>query len=843
MRAARTAVLSLLLVPAAAAAQSTHLDPGRQRVHRAVEAGPLRFEANQGQTDQRVKFLARVRGYRLFLTEAEAVFSFPNGRSEADSQLRLQFLGMRRPESVTGETRLAAITNYLKGPGRDWKTGIPNFARVRYAGVYDGVDIVYYGNERHLEYDFILSPGAKASAITLRWSGARGLRVESNGDLLFRVGSHELRQPKPVAFQIVDGKRRDVAADYTLQRDGRVGFRLGPYDTSLALTIDPVLLYSTYLGGTGELYGAQTIAVDVNGAAYVGGLATAADFPTTPGSLRETANPGSLSCTVCDGFVTKFDAAGAVVYSTFVGGHGTNSITGIVVDRYGQTYLTGHTTAPDFPTTDRAFQRECVRFDGTVPLAGYCSVGFVAKLNTTGSSLVFSTYLGGAATLHRGSGTMLSSLAVDNALNVYVTGATGPAFPVTPGAAQTVHPGTFFTGVVAKLNGDGRSLAYATYLGGTTDSDLPAAIAVDPAGNAFVSGQAGSRDFPITPGAFQPSCKFPPQIEGNCATAFVTKIDPTGRFIVYSTFLGEISTARDVAVDGDGFAYITGHTYNSDFPTTPSNVKRTPWTRDAFVTKLNRDGTAVVYSTYLGGDAGDWVGGGFEEGHGIAIDAEGNAYVVGATGSLDFPGVAAIQGTYGGGSRDAYVAKLNPSGTELLFSTLLGGAGDDHAYAVAVDAAGDIFVAGSTGSADFPVVSAAQPLFPGGERPAFVARIGEPPSCGADATSSVQVFQSAYLPLFWPFTLQFVVVQNVSPAPLSRPVAYVMDDLQNAAYVGSVARTHCVSPEGDPFQLVPLGGDNVLAPNEAVVIALWFIQNRLAPITYTASVLSEYRGR
>jgi hypothetical protein len=852
MQARRIVVLlSLALIPQFAEAQSRPSDPPPVRVRRAMTNGPMRFEQNRGQADSRVRFLARGRGYQLFLSEADATFQFTDRLAPGDAALfRMQLVGAKTARRISGEERLAGVTNYLKGPAGGWKTGIPNFARVRYEQVYAGVDLVYYGNGPHLEYDFIIAPGANPSSIRLRFAGALGLRVAGNGDLLFRVGTRELRQPKPVAFQTIDGKRFEVTARYRLTRDG-LEFDLGAYDRARTVTIDPVLTYSTYLGGTAEAFGGDTVAVDVNGNAYVGGTTDSADFPTTAGALRTTNNGGTTGCPNCDAFLTKYSAAGEVVYSTYVGGHGSNGVTAVAVDRWSHAYLAGWTTAPDLPTTPGAFQPSCVM------VAGSCNVGFVAKLDDSGSAFMFSTYLGGAGILQTGYGTYPGGIALDDGLNIYLTGTTSPGFPVTPGAFQTVYRGTYTSGFVTKMNARGTALVYSSYLGGRLD-DRPSDLAVDRHGNVYIAGVARSPDFPVTPLAFQSTCPLlqHPDVFG-CSITFIAKLNAAGSALVYSTFLGGSGTGiaaitgvasepGGIAIDRDGFAYVIGSAYTTDFPTTPGAVKPSTTTRDAFVTKLNRDGTALVYSTYIGGDMGDFnVGGGFEEGHAIAVDASGSAFIAGATGSPDFPRVDPVQPSYGGGWRDAYIAKLDPGGSHFTFATVLGGQLQDHAEALALDEIGSVYVTGHTESADFPVLNAAQPEFPGGasSRPAFVARIGEPLSCGVEATAQVQVFRSGYIPLFPPFALQFVIVWNASAAPINGPAAYVMDDLQNAVYAGSAAQTRCFSPDGDPLMLVPVGSDGVLAPNEAVLLGLWFYAPELAPIAYTSKVLSGYRGQ
>lgn len=833
----RIVVLPLLLLPHAATAQPVPSAAPR-RVTRAVETGPLRFEANRGQSRPGVKFLARGDGYRLFLTQSDAVFSFGADATRVERLLRLQLLGAKTAKRIEGESQLSGVANYLKGPRREWKIGIPGFARVRYADVYRGVDLVYYGNERQLEYDFVVAPGRNPGAIKLRFAGADSLRIDRNGDLVVRVGDRELRQQRPMAYQDVAGERREIRADHVLTGKDAFAFRLGAYDPKLPLTIDPVLFYSTYLGGSFQTIVTE-IAVDGAGNAYAAGITDSPDFPTTPGSHRPELSGGTA------GFVTKYDPTGAVVYSTYVGGTDITQLWGLALDRFGAAYITGWTLADDFPTTPGSFQPACQ------PVGSACNVGFVAKLDASGSDLVFATYLGTTGPLLTLAGTYPADIAIDQNLNVVVTGATGAPFPVTPGAFQTEFTAPEKMGFVTKLNATGSALIYSTYLGGH-GNDHAYALALDAAGAAYITGLADSTDFPTTPGALQRVCRVWER-SGGCVITFVTKLDATGSSIVYSTLLGGLGDAigrengfssapGGIAVDADGFAYVSGSTYTADFPTTAGSAKPTTTTPDAFAAKLNQEGTALVYATYIGGDAGaPRYEGGTETGAGIALLADGRAYVIGTTGADDFPQVNALQAGFAGEFSDAFIAGLDPTGSQFTFASALGGEGYEEGRAIAAGPGGDIYVGGLTRSSDFPVANAAQPTnmaFGGGT--GFVSRIGEP-VCGTDVTAHVAVFGSPFYSILGPFNLQLVIVWNNTPSPVQSPLAYVMDDLQNAVFVGP-SQTRCFSPEGDPLTLVPLGDDNALAPNEARLFGLWFYQTQLGPIGYTPRLLSGPRN-
>ncbi len=386
-------------------------------------------------------------------------------------------------------------------------------------------------------------------------------------------------------------------------------------------------------------------------------------------------------------FVTKFNPSGsALVYSTYLGGSGNDGGSSIAVDGSGNAYVTGGTSSTDFPTTPGAFQTT-----GTP--------GFVTKLSPAGSGLVYSTYLSGGGS---------SGIAVDSAGDAYVTGTTicPNTFPTTPGAFQTTCTNGTYTGFVAKFNSAGSALIYATFLGGGVDQGsgyttltVSSGIAVDNIGNAYLAGWTTSTTFPTTPGAFQTVCSVCGQQINN---AFVTKLDPTGSSLVYSTYLGGGIEAygQGISVDGSGNAYVTGYT-GGDFPVTPGAFQTTiGGSADAFVTKFNPSGSALVYSTYLGGSGQDF-------GSGIAVDSAGNAYVTGYTQSKYFPRMNPLQKFYGGGFYDAFVTRFNPTGSALVYSTYLGGSGLDVGSSIAVDGSGNAYVTGSTSSADFPTTPGA----------------------------------------------------------------------------------------------------------------------------------------
>jgi hypothetical protein len=686
---------------------------------------PLIFEANQGQTDARVKFLSRTGGYSLFLTGDEAVLTLSGRKADAykpktvggartlqpntakprpGGVLRMKLRNANPAAKATGLDELAGTSNYFIGsdPAK-WRTNVPTYAKVKYEGIYSGIDLVYYGNERQLEYDFIVAPGADPRRIEFDVRGAKRIRRDAQGDLVLKVADGEIRWHKPVVYQEKDGARELVAARYATTATNRVGFELAKYDSSRLLYIDP-LIYSTYLGGSGGESGSG-IAVDSAGNAYVTGYTQSTDFPTK--NPLQPAYAGGTD----DIFVAKINPTGsALVYSTYLGGSGDDLGSAIAVDSAGNAYVTGVTQSTDFPT-----QNPLQATNGGGPGCTDCQDVFVTKINPEGSALVYSTYLGGS---NQDNGV---GIAVDSAGNAYVGGDTESSdFPITPGAFQTVcnhGSGCFPNGdaFMAKINPSGSALVYATFLGGS-NQDIVGGIGVDSAGNAYVIGTTASTDFP-TVNAVQPA------YGGGLDDAFVSKLNPTGSGLVYSTYLGggDVDVGLSIAVDSAGSAYATGYTYSTNFPTKnplqPSNAGH----GDAFVTKFNGAGSALVYSSYLGGKSRD-------NAYGIAVDSAGNAYVTGLTASLTFPTKGSLQKF--AGNQDAFVSKLNRAGSALVYSTYLGGSEFEAGVGIAVDSTDNAYVNGGTDSTNFPVTPGAFQTVCGGSPTdclylgdAFVAKI------------------------------------------------------------------------------------------------------------------------
>ncbi len=793
---------------------------------------PLSFEANQGQTDARVRFLARGRGYALFLTGNEAVLArrrivaptfrsiraglrpgatsttksaFPSilpspmpreklvedgeepqdrraGRAlpfsssrlvdtgESSGVVRMRLIGANANAAVTGADELPGKSNsFIGNDPKNWRTNVPNYSKVRYQNIYPGVDLVYYGNQRQLEYDFVVAPGADPSAIALdvgvvpdeigtsrepateaAVSGRRSavgtppvqergprhapLQIAPDGDLVVETEGGEVRFHKPLVYQPAinsgqrttdHGQRALVDGQYILPANNRVGFKVAAYDHTKPLIIDPVLSYSTYLGGSGGAggNGAWGIAVDSLGNTYVTGMTSSDDFPTVNPIQASNNTPPDRGYGT--GFVAKLNAAGsALIYSTYLGGSALTWPSSIALDAFGNAYVTGLTSCTDFPTVNP--------IQGSNK-SGQQGTAFVAKINAAGSALIYSTYLGGSG------GEWATGIAADSTRNAYVTGLTeSPDFPtVNPLQANLSAAGR--SGFVSKINPAGSALMYSTYLGGSGYTSA-LGIAVDLSGNAFVGGSTNSPDFATTQAVqttlvgrlnatladLHPDASGSTDVQITTAgglDAFVAKLNANGSALVYATLLGGSANdqANSISIDASGNAYAAGYTYSSDFPTVNAiqgtNKAAAAGNCTAFVAKLNSTGSALVYCTYLGGSGKD-------SANGVAADSSGNASVTGVTSSSDFPTVNPLQATNhaGVGNSGAFVAQLSPDGSFLVHSTYLSGSAGDYGLAVAVDPSGNAYVSGLTLSVDFPTANALQPVFPGGQTP-FVAKI------------------------------------------------------------------------------------------------------------------------
>src|SRR5437660_443855 len=729
----------------------------RPRLREAFGNLPLGFEANRGQTDSRVKYLSRGGGYELFLTSREAVMllrnegssdrgqDLPNRNKQApapgsqlptSSVLRMQFVGANSRAEIVGEGELPGKVNYFIGnnPAK-WRTGISTYSRVRYRGIYSGIDLVYYGNQRQLEYDFVVGPGANPKDIQLSIAGADDCRVDvATGDLVLRVAGREVRQLRPVAYQEANGEGREINVRYALFsidasirnpqsgiRNQFVRFEVADYDRSKPLVIDPVLIYSTYLGGSSADSGTG-IGLDSSGNAYVAGSTSSSNFPTL-NSIQSFTGQRS-------GFITKINPTGtALVYSTYLGGTGNGNTTDfydIAVDSAGNAYATGFTFATDYPTTANGLLP-------TKPVNSSQSTAVVTKLNS-GGTLAYSTYLGGSQ-FSRAFG-----IATDGAGNAYVVGQPGSpptGFPITASAFNSTEPST---GYLTKLNTNASgqaSLAYSTFLGPAFGASTPTAITVDAAGNAYLAGNATSNSNNTgftTPGAFQTTyaggvrdvflAKFNTSASGNAARVYCTYLGGSGD----DTSANGIFTvdSSKIAIDAAGNAYITGTTSSTNFPVhNPYQATKGSAVTNAFLTKLNSTGSALVYSTYFGGSSPTNRN---DVGLGVAVNVVGNAYITGLASTTDFPTqnpIVPVQAT-----GDIFVAKFTPAGNALVYSPRMSGSTQQAwGHAVALDGAGNAFVTGNTRTGLPTTTGAFQTTF-GARDDACISEIASPTITG-----------------------------------------------------------------------------------------------------------------
>ena len=671
---------------------------------------PLSFEFNQGQASQDIRYLARGPGYAVSLTQTAATLALSKSGAAGETSrlIRMSLPGANPKPQLIGLARLPGKVNYIVG--RDpvgWQTQVPLYARVEYRQVYPGVDLVYYGNPRQLEYDFVVAPGVDPNIITLRFQGADNLELE-HGEALLRTGQGDLHLRAPQVYQVRDGVRTPIAARYVRKSRDRLGFQLAAYDKARPLVIDPVLSYSTYLGAS-DIDSISAIALDSAGSVYVTGTTRSTAFLVTPGAAQVAFGGGSW-----DAFVAKLNPAGtALEYATYLGGNDFDGGRGIAVDNAGNAYVVGSTTSSTFPTTAGAVQTA----------SGGGEDAFVAKLNASGTGLVYASYLGG------GTEDQGFAIALDSSGNAYVTGQTTSSdFPVSAGAFRTTLSGPY-DAYVTKLSGNGSELVYSTYLGGGK-FDAGDAIAVDGSGSAYVAGETLSDDFPVSAGALQS------QHMGK-RDAFVAKLRADGAALGFASYHGgsDDDYGLGIALNGTGNVFMTGQTTSMDFPVTAGAIQTVfGGVEDGFVSKFNATGTALAFSTYLGGTLHD-------EAYGIAVDAAGGVYVTGQTASTDFPRSSdAVQNTRSG-FQDAFVARLNGTGTDLSFSSYLGGSGEDAANGIAVDVSGNAYVAGSTTSADFPTTPGAfQSTYGGGDSDAFLAKLSivEPPEILSFTATSTQ---------------------------------------------------------------------------------------------------------
>ena len=700
---------------------------------------PLSFELNQGQARSEVRFLTRGAGYAVLLTQGEVLLSLSsrtsrpssqtearrtpsllappsptstNNRQETTTLLRMKLAGASYAAAPVGLDELPGKVNYFIGNDpKKWHSNIPTYAKVRYPNVYPGIDLVYYGHQGQLEYDFVVAPGADPGQIAIAFERSTHGRlrppwIDEKGNVLIGSGSSVLQLNRPVIYQpkrstttgnsAFDRDSKPVDGRFLLTASNQIRFELGPYDKSQPLVIDPALTYSTFLGGTvaNSSAGSFSVAVDSSGNTFLLGGASP-PFPITPGAFETTPTPR---------YVAEIDPTGStVLYATYLGA--TSGETGLcgefngglVVDSSDNAYITGYTTSTTFPVTTGAFQTKLGNPNG-------CNA-FVTKLNNTGSKPIYSTYLGGTNGLDIGYG-----ITVDSSGDAYVAGAAGSTDFPTNHAIQPTYGGGQSDAFLTELNPSGTGLVFSTFLGGS-GADGAGSVALDGTGAVYVEGSTSSADFP-TMNPLQGTLK-------GSQSVFVTKFASTGSSLVYSTYLGGSGTdyGLGMAVDGLGNAYVGGQTLSPDFPTKNPFQSSCPSTACVFASKINSAGSALVYSTYLGGSGSQGQYGGV-----FAVDGSGNAYLTGVTWATNFPLLKPIQ-TTPGGNGDRFVTVLDSTGSGLVFSTNLGGSGRDRNQGGALDSTGLVYIAGTTESTDFPVLPGGlQTSFLGGSS-AFLSKI------------------------------------------------------------------------------------------------------------------------
>jgi hypothetical protein len=657
----------------------------------------LAFEKNQGQAHGDVRYLARRPMGSLLLAPQKAIFhSYLKG---GDTAVTLKFGHSNAMASVTGIEALPAKINYFLGRRENWHLDIATYGKVRYAGLYPGIDAVFHAGpsaRTPFEFDVIAGPDAKPQDVRLIFTAAKSIavRILPGGDLCVTAGNQTMLFNKPSAWQEdASGTKQSVAVAFLRHPDDSISFRLGTYDNRRSLTIDPVISYSTFLGGTKD-EGIFAIKRDFEGNIYVAGETSSADFPIAGPVQDHVAGD-------YDAFISKFDPSGTqLIYSTYLGGSAYENANALVLDAHANVYLTGETRSSDFPLVNPLIATQPGNYDA-----------FVAALDRTGSRLIFSTYLGGKGN------DFPHAIAIDRRGDIYVAGFTQSLdFPTTPGAFQTACatlPGAPICSgdaFVTKIDGLGSQLLYSTYLGGSR-SDGASGLVVDFRGHAYIAGGTSSADFPIL-------APYSAELNG-FSDAFIAELNADGSGLVFSTFFGGsgFDGANDIGHDLFGNIYIAGTTGSKNLPVLNAfQSTNGGGSGDAFVAKFNASGGRLIYASYLGGSGSEILP------H-LAIDAFGSLAVCGATNSADFPTVDPIQAAYGGGTWDLFIAKISPDGARLQYATYLGAKGDDHPDTIYSDLLGNVWVGGSTGSPAFPVVNGYLPTYEGGPYDGFLTEI------------------------------------------------------------------------------------------------------------------------
>jgi hypothetical protein len=764
---------------------------------------PLSFEANQGQAGRAVRFLSKGRGYTAFLTgngmilslrpsEAAALHSPGSTAPQSPTVLQFSLIGATDNVSVSGEDPQPGKVNYFFGSNpSQWRTNVTTYGRIRYHNVYPGIDLIYYGNNRQLEYDFAVSPSANASQIQFQIQGAKSINLDANGNLVLDTGNGQLTFTTPTVYQEADGTRTPVRGRYILKDSTHIGFDLTGVDPAKPTVIDPVLVYGTFLGGSGDDE-ASSIAVDSGGNVYLTGYTDSTDFPLAVMGALPTGNPHV--------FVAKLDPSGStLLYADYIGGNAYEQGSAISVDSAGEVYVTGSTASSNFPLVNP--------YQATYP-GGYN--GFLTKVSSDGSTLLYSTYFGGNGT------DSPAAIVLDNSADILIAGSTSStnlptanAYQSTASANQGGHFGTY--GFLTEFSPGGSSLVYSTYFAGNYNFSFAcgsgfcwpspysaiAGLAVDSLDNAYVGGGTNTYNFPTTSGAYQTSINNP---QNNLA-GFLAKFNGSGT-LIYSSYLDESSgistTINAVAVDEAGSAYVTGGAFSDGtFPVTSTTICDPSVYFSAcgfgFVTKFDSGATSLLYSTFLGPNN-------LSTPVAIALDSNRNAYVVGSTISEQYSLANGIEGFSTEGSQhqafdyDVLLAEVDAQASSQLLATYIGGSGNNVGLSMALDATNNIYVTGSTDSIDFPVTQGSFQQVIGGNTDAFIVKIA--PLSGAAVSVS-------------PWSLDYPV-QSLGSA--STPQALLLRNMGSSALdISSITTPSGFEQTNDCGNSIPAAGTCTLS--------------------------------
>lgn len=652
---------------------------------------PLHFIRNEGQLDSKVLFYEKGIERSTYFAK-DGIYLSLMKKDDAE-YLKISPVEGNLETKVSGENIMPGIVNYFAGnEQRKWKTNMPVYRQITYRNVYKNIDIKYYGNNSQLEHDIMVMPGGDPSQLKFRCAGITGLLINDAGDLVIAQNNRELRHRKPYIYQEINGKRIEIQGSFHLYDKNTYGFQVASYDKDHTLIIDPVLEYSTYLGGS-DLEWGYDLAIDNTGNVYIAGFSSSMDFPVQ-NAVQPKYGGGNW-----DVFVAKIDPAGkGLIYSTLLGGSGHDSAKGIAVDSSGNAYISGYTKSEDFPVKG-AIQ----------PKAGGKSDAFLVKLNPDGNALVYSTYVGGS------DDDEANQIALDPAGNVYITGDTSSAdFPLKNALQPKI--GGKADAYVTKINPAGDAIVYSTYFGGTK-IERGSSITIDVSGNACITGDTASPDLPVK-NALQP--KLSGKID-----VFVAKINSAGDNLVFSTYLGgsDYDEAYGIASDPSGNIYLSGNTDSKDFPVQYPLQPKHAGNYDVFLTKINSAGDKIIYSTFLGGSDKD-------ENYALALDKADNVYLTGYTVSDDFPLKNPLNQKEAG-KGDAFISKIDSTGKLLLYSTYMGGSRLDFCSGIAVDKEGSVYLTGYTASPDFPLKGSFQSNIKGA-RDAFASKLNSKEMVAAD---------------------------------------------------------------------------------------------------------------